>query len=170
MQATQILRIYTVVICITATSSVHAAPSVQPATVSIKRLSLDTAMKAGIAAIEKCREQGVQVTVTVVDRGGHEQVILRDVLAMDASIPISKMKAYTAMSFNMPTSGLNNRFHGPYSVPKLDGLIIAPGGVPIAVAGNIIGGIGVSGAPSGKTDESCAQAGFAAIHDALEFE
>jgi uncharacterized protein GlcG (DUF336 family) len=129
---------------------------------------LETALRIGQAAIDKCRKEGVQVTVTVVDRGGHAQVVLRDTLSMDVSIAISKKKAYTAMEFNAPTSELINRFPGSYSVPKLDELLMSPGGIPINVGGNIIGGIGVSGAPSGLTDEACAQAGLAAVRDDLE--
>jgi uncharacterized protein GlcG (DUF336 family) len=87
---------------------------------------------------------------------------------MDVTVPISKKKAYTAMSFNAPTSELTNRFPGAYSVPKLDELLISAGGVPINIGGNIMGGIGVSGAPSGETDEICAKAGLAAVQDDLE--
>lgn len=147
-----------------------ATKSKQPVTVDIKRLSLDTALRIGQAAIEKCRKEGVQITVTVVDRGGHAQVVLRDTLAMDISIPISKKKAFTAMSFNSPTSALTDRFPGAYSVPKIDELIISAGGVPINIGGNIMGGVGVSGAPSGVTDEACAAAGLAAVRDDLEME
>lgn len=119
----------------------------------------------GKAAIDKCRAEGVQVAVTIIDRGGHEQIVMRDSLAMDASIPISKKKAYTAMVFNTPTRALVNRFEGAYGVPKLESLIIGIGGIPITVAGNILGGIGVSGAPSGLTDESCAKAGLEAVRE-----
>jgi uncharacterized protein GlcG (DUF336 family) len=147
-----------------------AAKTNQPLTVDIKRLSFDTALRIGQAAIEKCRKEGVQITVTVVDRGGHAQVVLRDTLAMDLSIPISKKKAYTAMSFNSPTSALTDRFPGSYSVPKIDDLIISAGGVPINIGGNIMGGIGVSGAPSGVTDEACAAAGLAAVKEDLEMQ
>jgi len=106
----------------------------------------------------------------VIDRGGHEQVVLRDVLAMDITIPISKQKAHTAMVFNSPTSQLEGRFKGSYAVPKLDTLVISAGGVPINVGGNIMGGIGVSGAPSGETDEKCAAAGLKAVQADLEME
>ena len=147
-----------------------AAVSDQPLTVNIKRLSLDTALRIGKAAIERCRKEGVQISVTVVDRGGNEQVMLRDVLAMPLATLVSKKKAYTAMSFNTPTSELVERFKGAYSVPKVDELMIAPGGVPISIGGNIIGGIGVSGAPAGTTDELCAQAGLAAVIDDLNME
>lgn len=142
----------------------------QPLTVNIKRLSLDTAMRIGKAAIDKCRKEGVGITVTVIDRGGHPQVVLRDTLAMDVSIPISMKKAYTAMEFNSPTSEMDDRFKGAYNVPKVDELLISAGGIPINIAGNIMGGIGVSGAPSGLTDEACAKAGLAAVKDDLEME
>ena len=151
--------------------SAFAAPeSKQPLTVNIKRLSLDTALRIGNAAIDKCRKEGVQVTVTVIDRGGDAQVVLRDTLAMDVTIPISLKKAYTAMEFNSPTSALEDRFPGAYSVPKIDSLIIWAGGIPINIGGNIMGGIGVSGAPSALTDEVCAKAGLAAVQDDLEME
>lgn len=140
----------------------------QPALVDIKRMSLDSALTAARAAIAACRKEGVQISVTIVDRGGHPQVVLRDVLAMDVSLPISRDKAYTAMSFNSPTGSLEKRFPGSYGVPKTPGLLIARGGLPIVAGGAILGGIGVSGSPSGETDEKCAQAGIDAILDELE--
>lgn len=140
----------------------------QPAMVDIKRMSLDMAFTAAKATIDACRKEGVQVAVTIVDRGGHPQAVLRDVLAMDLTLAISQQKAYTAMSFNSATSSLEGRFTGNYSVPKVNGILIAAGGLPINAGGNILGGIGVSGAPSGETDEKCAQAGVDAIIDDLE--
>jgi uncharacterized protein GlcG (DUF336 family) len=137
-----------------------------PTTVPIPRLSMDVAVKLSKAAIDACRKQGVNVAVTVVDRGGHPQVVLRDTLALALTLTISRQKAYTAMSFNAPTSQLEGRFPGAYSVPKIEGVIIAAGGLPLTGGGAIIGGVGVSGAPSGVTDEKCAQAGV----DAVKFE
>jgi uncharacterized protein GlcG (DUF336 family) len=150
--------------------AIAASNKGQPLTVNIKRLSLDTALRIGQAAIEKCRKEGISITVTVVDRGGDAQVVLRDTLAMDVSIPISLKKAYTAMEFNSPTSAMEDRFKGTYNVPKIDELVISAGGIPINIGGNIMGGIGVSGAPSGATDEACAKAGLAAVQDDLEME
>ncbi|MGD8567525.1 MAG: heme-binding protein [Gammaproteobacteria bacterium] len=140
----------------------------QPTVVDIKRMSLDVALRIGKAAIAQCRKEGVQVAVTVVDRGGHPQVVLRDVLAQDLTLRISKMKAYTAMSFNSPTSQLEGRFKSPFSIGKVEGLVMSAGGVPVQASGNIIGGVGVSGAPSGEIDEKCAKAGVDAVRDDLE--
>jgi uncharacterized protein GlcG (DUF336 family) len=144
------------------------ADSAQPVLVDIKRMSLDTALKLAQASIKACRKEGVQVAVTVVDRGGHAQVVLRDVLAQDLTLEISKQKAYTAMTFNSATSAMAGRFKDPFSIGKIQGIVISAGGLPITAGGNIIGGVGVSGAPSGETDEKCAKAGIDAIHDDLE--
>jgi uncharacterized protein GlcG (DUF336 family) len=145
-----------------------AAQAEEPALVPIKRLSMEMALQIAQGAIEQCRKEGVQVAVTVVDRGGHAQAVLRDVLAMDLTLEISKQKAYTAMSFNSATSALEDRFTTPFSVPKIDGLVISAGGLPINAGGTILGGVGVSGAPSGETDEKCAQAGIDAVIADLE--
>ncbi len=145
-----------------------AANPEPPVTVMVPRLSMDVAMKLAKAGIDACRKQGVNVAITVVDRSGHPQVVLRDTLAMDLALPISRMKAYTAMTFNMPTSQMVNRFPGAYSVPKVDSILISPGGLPITGRGQILGGVGVSGAPSGTQDESCAKAGLDAVRFDLE--
>ncbi len=144
------------------------AESDQPLLVDLKRLSMETALRIAQAAIKQCRAEGVQIAVTVVDRGGHPQVVLRDVLAMDITVPVSRKKAHTAMVFNSPTSALEGRFTGANSVAKLESLIISAGGVPVQAGGQIVGGVGVSGAPSGETDEKCAQAGVDAVSSDLD--
>lgn len=148
--------------------SLGSAQAEEPPIIPIQRLSMEMALEIAQGAIEQCRKEGVQVAVTVMDRGGHPQVVLRDVLAMDLTLTISKQKAYTAMSFNSPTSALEERFTGPFSVPKIDGLVVSAGGLPINAGGTILGGVGVSGAPSGETDEKCAQAGIDSVISDLE--
>jgi len=162
------------VLCLVFVSSgVFAGPVVAddyPMTIPVKRLTMETALRIAQAAIARCREEGVQIAVTVVDRGGHAQVVLRDVLAMDITLPVSKQKAHTAMAFNTALSELQDRFTRPYEVAKLDGLILSAGGIPINIGGSILGGIGVSGAPLGEIDEKCAVAGLDAVREDLEME
>lgn len=140
----------------------------QPVLVPIKRMSLDTALKAARAAIDACRNEGVQIAVTVIDRGGHPQAVLRDVLAPDLTLAVSRGKAYAAMSFVTPTSQLEGRFTHPYGPPSAGPLVVSAGGLPIQAGGELVGAIGVSGAPSGQTDERCARKGFEAISEDLE--
>ena len=162
----RIISVTAILVLLFSTASMAAEE--QPTVVNIKRMSLDVALRIAQAAIDQCRKEGVQVAVTVLDRGGNAQVVLRDVLAQDLTLTISDKKAYTAMSFNLKTSQMVGRFKTAYSVPKVDRLIIAAGGVPITASGNILGGVGVSGAPSGEIDEKCAQAGADAVSDDLE--
>lgn len=138
----------------------------QPLAVDIKRLSMDSALVIARAAIGECRKQGIQIGVVVMDRGGRTQVALRDTLAADITLRIAKEKAYTALSFNVPTSDLGARAKSPLG--QLDGLTMLAGGLSIQAGGEIYGAVGVSGAPSGKADEDCAKAGLQAIIDDLE--
>jgi uncharacterized protein GlcG (DUF336 family) len=160
------LPLIAISIAIACVTSAMAAEPEPPVTVPIPRLTMDMALKMAKTSIDACRKQGLNVAVTVIDRGGHPQVVLRDTLSMDLTLTISRQKAYTAMSFNSPTSQLEGRFPGNYSVPKVDGLLVAAGGLPITGGGSILGGIGVSGAPTGEQDEKCAQAGI----DVIKFE
>jgi len=139
-----------------------------PMTLSVKRLSLETALKVAQGAITACREKGIQIGVTVVDRSGSPQVVLRDVLAPNLTLEVSAKKAYTAVSFNAATSALEGRFQSPHSVAKIDSLVMSAGGLPIEAGGVLYGAVGVSGAPGGEIDEACAQAGVEAVLADLE--
>ena len=145
----------------------EAEATTQPLLVNIKRLSLESALRIAQAALKECRKAGVQVSITVLDRSGDEQVVLRDVLASNITLEISKKKAYTAIVFNQPSSAMHKQFPD-YSIPKIDRILIEGGGMPINAGGKILGGVGVSGAPSPKQDEACAKAGVEAIQDDLE--
>jgi len=139
----------------------------QPILVNIKRLSMDTALRVAQASLKACRKAGVQVTVTVLDRSGDEQVVLRDVLASNVTLEISKKKAYAALVFNQPSSAMHKQFPD-YSIPKIDRILIEGGGMPISAGGKLLGAVGISGAPSPKLDEDCAKAGIDAVIDDLE--
>jgi uncharacterized protein GlcG (DUF336 family) len=135
-------------------------------TVKLQRLSLETATKVAQGAIAACRKQGIQIGATVVDRNGIVQVTLRDSIAAQITVPISRQKAFTAVNFNAATSALADRADSP--IGRIDGLVMSAGGLPIQAGGQLLGGVGVSGAPSGETDEGCAQAGIDQVIDDLE--
>jgi uncharacterized protein GlcG (DUF336 family) len=137
-----------------------------PMTVEVKRMSLGTAQKIAQATIDACREKGIQIGVTVVDRDGVVQAQLRDTIAAPITVPISFKKAYTAVNFNADTSAMTDRADTP--IGRQDFLVMSAGGVTVSVGGALIGGVGVSGAPAGETDEECAKAGVAAVQDDLE--
>jgi uncharacterized protein GlcG (DUF336 family) len=134
--------------------------------VSVMRLTTGTALSIARAALDECRKKGVQISVQVVDRGGHPQVMLRDTLAVDLTTRLAYEKAYTALSFNVPTSQLSDR--ATSALGNGDGLLMLAGGLPIEVGGIIYGAVGVSGAQSVADDEACAKAGLDAVRDELE--
>ena len=142
------------------------ASAEDPMTVSVKRMSLDTAQKIAQATIDACREKGIQVAVTVLDRNGVVQAQLRDTVAPPITVPISYKKAFTAANFNAKTSTLVEELNT--GLGRQDFLLMHPGGAPVAVGGALLGGVGVSGAPDGMIDEECAEAGVAAVQDDLE--
>ncbi len=157
------MKFITTLILMLVSSMAHADEGLM---VSTKNLSLSTATTIAQAAIVACTKKGIQIGVTVVDRQGVVQVTLRDTIAAQITVPISKGKAYTAVNFNAATSALGDRANGP--VGRAPGIIMSAGGLPIQVGGSLVGGVGVSGAPSGETDEFCAQAGIDAVIDDLE--
>lgn len=154
------------VFCAGALSMAAQAEDDAPLTVNLKRMSLETAQNIAQATIDACRAEGIQVGVTVVDRDGIPQVALRDTIAPTITLPISKGKAYAAVMFGVATSELADRANTP--IGRVPGLVMSAGGVPVQVGGLLLGGVGVSGAPSGETDEKCAIAGVDAVRDDLE--
>jgi len=137
-----------------------------------KSLTPETALVAAKAALESCRKQGYQVTVAVVDRSGLAQILIRDRFAGAHTVDVATNKAWTAASFRTSSMSMGEEtqpgkpMSGIRSLPRFLG---AGGGLVIEGGGMFYGGIGVSGAPGGEADESCAKAGLKAISDAIEF-
>ena len=152
-------------------TAAHAAPAA-PATFALKQLTLETAQRAAQAAINKCRKDGAQVAVAVVDRGGNAQVMLRDRFAGAHTPDTAVNKAWTSVSFKTSTTelGKETESNKPSSgIRHIARVVTVGGGLMIEAGGALLGGIGVSGAPGGAMDEACAQAGIKAIADDLEF-
>ncbi|MFO1364635.1 MAG: heme-binding protein [Burkholderiales bacterium] len=146
------------------------AATAQDATFSLRLLTPDTALKAAQAALARCRTDGFQVAVAVVDRMGVAQVMLRDRFAGPHTPDMATAKAWTAVSFRTDTTDLAAATQGGPSsgVRHRPGVAAVGGGLMIQAAGSLLGAIGVSGAPGGKEDDACAAAGIAAIRDSLE--
>jgi uncharacterized protein GlcG (DUF336 family) len=140
-------------------------------TFSVKVLTPETALKAAQAALAKCRASGFQVTVAVVDRMGVVQVLLRDRFAGPHTTDMASAKAYTAASFRTNTTALADATQSgrPQSgIRNRPGVAAVGGGVMIEAGGSLLGAIGVSGAPGGREDDACAEAGIAAIREDIE--
>ncbi len=149
-----------------------SAAQAQDATFSVKMMTPETAMKAAQAALRKCRDDGYQVAVAVVDRSGVAQVVIRDRFAGPHTARMALDKAWTAVSFRTNTAELAKATEpgSPQSgIRHRPRVAAVGGGLMIEGGGALVGGIGVSGAPGGDRDEVCAKACIAAIRDSLEF-
>ena len=136
-------------------------------------LTTAAAQRAAQAAFDRCSKDGYTVTVAVVDRGGQPLALLRDNLAGSHTVNTAIGKAATAVSFRVDTAEVATQTQAgrPQSgIRSLPNIVPIAGGIVVQAKGALVGGIGVSGAPLGDTDEVCAKAGLAAISDALELE
>ena len=143
----------------------------QDAIFAVRLLTPETALKAAQAALAKCRASGYQAAVAVVDRMGVVQVLLRDRYAGPHTPRMAQSKAYSAVSFRTSTTELAGATQpgSPQSgIRHLPDVVAAGGGLMIEAGGSLLGAIGVSGAPGGKEDDGCAEAGIAAVRDELE--
>ncbi|TXS55736.1 GlcG/HbpS family heme-binding protein [Streptomyces sp. t39] len=127
-------------------------------------LTVEAATKAAQATLKAAEKENQRITVSVVDRNGNTIVTLRGDGAGPQSFESAERKAYTAVSWNAPTSELVKRLENAPNLKDIPGTLFLGGGAPVQVKGAPIAGIGVAGAPSGDLDEKFAQAGVAALN------
>jgi uncharacterized protein GlcG (DUF336 family) len=153
---------FAVFVLAAATTSAIAQPVVNEAT-----LSADAALQVATGALAQCRQDGQKVTVSVVDHAGREKVRVRD----DGASPHSEVhafrKAYTALTYKMPSAEYGKRAaesKGAIGPQLLPNITTAAGGVPIRSGERVAGAVGVSGTPGGagggEHDAKCAEAGI----------
>ncbi|WP_280266910.1 GlcG/HbpS family heme-binding protein [Nocardia wallacei] len=130
---------------------------------STTRLTVGAATKAAQGALDAAAEAGQRVSVAVVDRDGNVIVQLRGDGSGPQSFESAEQKAYTAVSWNAPTSQLSTRLDSTPRLADIPGTLFLAGGAPVTAHGAPIAGIGVAGAPSGDQDEAFAKAGLAAL-------
>src|SRR5580765_6683251 len=130
-------------------------------------LPIGLAGKAIQASLDACNKDGYRVSVSIVDRAGVLRAMARADGAGPHTVDSSRKKAYTAASLRRPTTDLAELIN---KVPTLQTLreinnevLMLGGGLPIEIGGEVVGGIGVGGAPGAHLDDACAQAGLDAI-------
>lgn len=130
-------------------------------------LPSNLATKAIQAAMDFCKKDGYRVTASVVDRAGVLRAMVRFDGAGPHTVESSRKKAFTAASLKRPTSELAELMAKTPTLQALRdmdrNILILGGGLPIEINGEMVGGIGVGGAPGAHLDDACAQAGLDAI-------
>ncbi|MFF9853605.1 GlcG/HbpS family heme-binding protein [Streptomyces litmocidini] len=150
-----------------------AAPAAAPAAVTADadngslrtstHLTVEAATKAARATLDAAEQENQRVSVAVVDRNGNTIVTLRGDGAGPQSYESAVKKAYTAVSWNAPTSELAERLVNAPTLKDIPGTLFLAGGAPVTAKGAPVAGIGVAGAPSGDLDEKFARAGVASL-------
>jgi len=135
-----------------------------------RSISSELAQKMLAEAVAKAREIGVSENVAILDDGGNLKAFSRMDGAPILSIEIAQNKAYTAL-FGVPTHEFFKFIQGDPSllagIPTLARVAAWGGGFPIKVDGEIVGAIGLSGAPTVQNDIDCARAAVALVPGAV---
>jgi len=139
-----------------------------------KTLPLELSTQAAMAAIKKCHDDGFKVSVAIVDQSGLLKVQLKADGAGPHTLDSSRRKAYTANSLRDSThkfAMLVTQKPELQSLMRLnESILLLGGGFPIKIGGEVVGGIGVGGAPGIEYDEVCASAALKVLKADDTFE
>ena len=133
--------------------------------VTTHALSMAIGRQIAHGAVDACRKMGFHTNITVLDASGALKAFLRDDMTGPHTISLSKDKAYTAITLAQPLRQFRRlrhgaQFHPGFAHDQHPGVVGVAGGVPIKYRGEVIGGVGSSGAVGGDKDELCSQAGY----------
>lgn len=149
-----------------ATGAVHAQ-----AVRTEKNMSLELATRLAAASVAACQANGHAVTATVVDRAGNVRAVHRADNAGPHTLGASAQKAFTSASARNTTLAMmeaSQKNPAAANLVHIPGYLLLGGGVPVRSGNEVIGAIGVGGAPGGHLDEQCAVAALEQAKDLLQ--
>ena len=138
---------------------------------SEKNMSLDLANQIAAATVAACQANGHAVTATVVDRAGSIRAVQRADNAGPHTLGASQQKAFTSASAKNTTLAMmeaSQKNPAAANLVYIPGYLLLGGGVPVKVGNEVIGAVGIGGAPGGHLDEQCAMAALDKVKDALK--
>lgn len=139
-----------------------------PGLISERSISTSAALELAHTALERCRADGYKVTITVLNRHARTSVVVSDDGVNPHTIENSMRKAYTAFTTRNPSGEMAKRTQpGLAGFMLLEKITPIEGGLPIFVGKELVGAVGISGAPGGEKDAACAQAGIDKIAKSL---
>ncbi len=151
-------------------SILAAAPALAQAPQTEKNVSMGLALAIIQGTLDQCTKDGYKVSITIVDKAGNVAASIRGDGTNPHTMEFSRLKAYTSrtrgqtsLEFMKLTSDPANAY-----LRQIPNVVAVGGGVPIKAGNEVIGGVGVSGAPGGEKDEVCANAGLAKVEAALK--
>jgi uncharacterized protein GlcG (DUF336 family) len=153
-----------------AASVLVAGPALAQAPQVEKNVSMAMSMAVMQGALDQCTKDGYKVSVVIVDKGGNVAASVRGDGTGPHTMEFARMKAYTARTRNQTSLQTMKLLEDPANafIRQIPNVVGVGGGVPIRVGDEVIGAVGVSGAPGGEKDEVCANAGIAKVEAALK--
>ena len=124
-----------------------------------RNMSLELANQIAAAAVASCATANYNVAATVVDRAGVVKAVQRADNAGPHTLASSERKAWTSASAKSPTQAMMEgaqKNPGAANLVYLPGFLLLGGGVPVKSGNEVIGAVGVGGAPGGHLNEQCA--------------
>lgn len=151
-------------------SALAASPALAQAPQVEKNISMAMAMAIMQGTLDQCTKDGFKVSVVIVDKAGNIAASVKGDGTNPHTMEFARLKAYTARTRGQTSLATQKQMEDPAfsflrQIPQIVGV---GGGVPIKAGNELIGGVGVSGAPGGDKDEVCANAGIAKVADALK--
>jgi uncharacterized protein GlcG (DUF336 family) len=148
-----------------------AAPAPATGLRTERVLTLSMANQIAAATVAACQANGHAVTAAVVDRGGLLRALHRADAAGPHTLAAAQAKAYTSASARANTLAMmENAQKNPAAanLVNIPGFLLLGGGVPVRAGGEVVGAVGVGGAPGGHLDEQCAVAALQQVQEALK--
>jgi uncharacterized protein GlcG (DUF336 family) len=136
-----------------------------------KNMSLELATQIASATVAACSTAGYNVAATVVDRAGTVRALMRADNAGPHTLEASRLKAFTSASAKNTTLAImeaSQKNPVAANLVNIPGYLLLGGGVPVKVGNEVIGAVGVGGAPGGHLDEQCAMAALDKVKDQLK--
>ena len=121
-----------------------------------KNMSLDLANQIAAASVAACAANGYAVAATVVDRAGTVRAVQRADNAGPHTLGASQAKAFTSASAKNTTLAMmegSQKNPAAANLVNIPGYLLLGGGMPVKVGNEVIGAVGVGGAPGGNLDE-----------------
>jgi uncharacterized protein GlcG (DUF336 family) len=160
-----------VTLAILASASIFAvAPASAQAPLAQKNVSMALSLAIIQGTLEQCTKDGYKVSVVIVDNSGNVAASVKGDGTGPHTLEFARLKAYTARTRGQTSQATMKQMEDPAFafLKQIPGVVGIGGGVPIKAGNEVIGGVGVSGAPGGEKDEACANAALAKVADALK--
>ena len=157
--------------CALAVAAFAALPVQAQAVRTERNMSLELASQLAAATVAACSANKYNVSAVVVDRAGTTRAVLRADNAGPHTLEAARLKAFTSASAKNTTTAImegSQKNPAAANLGQIPGFLLLGGGVPVKVGDEVIGAVGVGGAPGGHLDEQCAMAGLEKVAGLLK--